>query len=100
MLYRAIRYIDEEDGYEGKLFEIKHFGSVTDAYKWLIPSLEIQERDRWHIRLLWSVIEDLKVYETTIEDVGHNEPQNPEQTPPTHLYIQKVEYMDSPLPIL
>jgi hypothetical protein len=46
------------------------------------------------------VIEDFKVYENTIEDVGHNEPLNPEQTPPARLYIQKVAHMDEPLPIL
>ncbi len=100
MLYRAIRHVDEETSYEGKMYQICHFESITDAYKWLIPSQEVQERERWHIRLLWSVIEDFKVYENTIEDVGHNEPRNPEQTPPARLYIQKVMHMDEPLPIL
>ena len=100
MFYRAIRHIDEEDGYEGKTFQIRHFDSITDAYKWLIPSLEIQEEERWHIRLLWAVVEDFRVYENSLEDVGHNDPLNPEQTPHTRLYIQKVQYMDEPLPIL
>lgn len=100
MLYRAIRHIDEENGYEGKTCVIRHFASVTDAYKWLQPTLEVQERERWHIRLLWSVIEDLKVYEANIEEVGYNEPLNPEQTPPMRLYIQKVDFIDEPLPIL
>jgi hypothetical protein len=100
MFYRAIRIIHEDDGYEGTTSVIRHFESLTDAYKWLIPSLDVQEKERWHIRLLRAVIEDLKMYETPIEDIGHNEPLNPEQTPLTHLYIQKVEVMDSPLPIL
>lgn len=100
MLYRAIRIIHEDDEYDGKTSVIRHFDSLTDAYKWLIPSLDVQKKERWHIRLLGAVIENLKICETTIDDVGHNEPLNPEQTPLMHLYIQKVEVMDSPLPIL
>ncbi len=100
MLYRAICLKDQEDGFEGKLFQIRHFQSVTDAYKWLQPAREDQERERWHLRLLWSVVEDFKVYEMDIQEIGYNEPQNPEETQLTRLFIQKVEYMDSPLPIL
>ena len=99
MLYRGICYIGEDDGYEGPTFVIKHFDSVRDAYEWVIPSLDSQKQDQWHICVLWSVIEDLKVCETTIKQVGYNDPQNPEKTPLTRLYIQKVDHTTSPLPL-
>lgn len=100
MLFRAIRYINEGDGYDGKLFTLKHFDSGKDAYKWLVPSLEIQQKERWHIRLFESIGVDFSDNKNMIMEVGRNEPLNPEQTPVTRFYIQKVEYMDSPLPLL
>lgn len=95
MFYRAIRWMND-----GESFDVYHFTSIVDAYKWLVPTMEIQEKERWHVRLLWTVIEEFKMSEIRIDAVGHNEPLNPEEFPLTRLYIQKVETIQDPLPIL
>jgi hypothetical protein len=95
MFYRAIRWMND-----GESFAIHHFSSIVDAYKWLVPTPDIQEKERWHVRLLWTLIEDFKTPSAILDDVGHNEPLNPEEFPITRLYIQKVETIQSPLPQL
>ena len=95
MFYRAIRWMND-----GESFAIHHFSSIIEAYKWLVPTQDIQEKERWHVRLLWTVIEDFRGYENYIKNIGHNEPLNPEEFPMTRLYIQQVETIQSPLPQL
>jgi hypothetical protein len=95
MVYRAIRWMND-----GESYAIHHFTSIVDAYKWLVPTQDIQEKERWHVRLLWVVIEDFNGYENYIQMIGHNEPLNPEEFPVTRLYIQHVETIRFPLPLL
>ena len=95
MFYRAIRWMND-----GESFDIHHFSSIVDAYKWLVPPSDIQEKERWHVRLLWTVIEDFNGYENYIKNIGHNEPLNPEEFPITRLYIQQVDTIQFPLPLL
>ena len=95
MIYRAIRWMNEGDS-----FDIHHFSSIVDSYKWLVPSTETQQQERWHIRSLWTLIESFKEHEATIKIVGYNDPHNPEEFPTTHLYIQRVETIHAPIPPL
>ncbi len=95
MYYRAIKVTDG-----GAQVTYKHFTSITEAYKYFLPSLEDQRQDSWHIKLLWSVVEDFKC-ETdmkTTQKIGWNEVLNPEETTFYSLFVQKVEHFDIPLP--
>ena len=95
MYYRAIKVTDG-----GASVAYKHFTSVTEAYKYFMPSLEDQRQESWHIKLLWSVVEGFK-RETDMkmtQKIGWNEVVNPEEDTYYTLYIQKVEHFDVHLP--
>jgi RNAse (barnase) inhibitor barstar len=91
MYYRAIRTINGSEH-----IEFKHFDTLKDAYKWLIPTLQIQEHEGWHLKVLWVVVQELgntnpPFYITLGNNVLNHQ---------TSLYIQKVNQQDDHLPIL
>lgn len=95
MYYRAIKVTDG-----GAAVSYMHFTSITDSYKHFLPSLEDQRQDSWHIKLLWSVVEDFKC-ETdmkTTQKIGWNDVKNPEEDTCYTLYIQRVDHFEIPLP--
>ncbi len=86
-MYRAIRMFN---GGEDQRF--KHFDSLVEAYTWLIPSLQDQEDERWHIKLLPAIRQDMEERNFKIVTVGFNEMQNSRECT---LYIQIVkDYQD------
>lgn len=94
MMYRAIKVMDG-----GVEVAFKHFDSITDAYKYFLPSLEDQKQDSWHIKLLWSVLEEFKTEPNwPTQKIAWNDVKNPETDMSYTLYIQKVEYMDDAMP--
>lgn len=93
-MYRAIKV---QDG--GVEVTYKHFDSITDAYKYFLPSVEDQKQDSWHIKLLWSVLEEFKAEPNwPMQKIGWNEVKNPEMDSIYTLYIQKVDHIDDPMP--
>ena len=91
MYYRAIRTINGSEH-----IEFKHFDTVKDAYKWLVPSLQVQEDEMWHLKVLWVVVQELD--NTAVPfyiNVGTNVLNHQ-----TSLYIQKVNEQDDHLPSL
>ena len=96
MYYRAIKVTNG-----GSSVAYKHFTSVTEAYKYFMPTLEDQRQESWHIKLLWSVVEDFKCENTvnTSQKIGWNDVLNPEEDTFYTLYIQKVEDYQTSLPL-
>ncbi len=92
-MYRAIRTING-----GETIEIKHFMASRDAYAWLTPSSEIQQRDRWHIKLLWTVIEGLRNARNSNQPHPWVSVGNDELLEGVHTYIQEVRDFQTPLP--
>jgi hypothetical protein len=93
-MYRAIKYTDG-----GEAVEFRHFNTLNAAYTWLVPSIAVQQEERWHIKLLTAVI---RCFEGMMnradmpnhaEIVGWNEMQ-----PETTIYIQTVQAWDDALP--
>jgi hypothetical protein len=94
MMYRAIKV---QDGCVEVTY--RHFDSITDAYKYFLPSLEDQKQDSWHIKLLWAVVEEFKTEPNwPTQKIAWNEAKNPETDVMYSLYIQKVDHTDDPLP--
>jgi RNAse (barnase) inhibitor barstar len=91
MYYRAIRTINGSEH-----IEFKHFETIKDAYKCFLPTLEVQEDEGWHLKVLWFVVQELGNTEVPFYiNVGNNVLDHQ-----TSLYIQKVNQQDDHLPIL
>lgn len=92
MMYRAIKV-------HGECVEMKEFDNITDAYKHFLPSLEDQKRYSWHVKLLWSVIEEFKdVPNWPTQKIAWNDVKNPEEEESYTLYIQKIDSDNDPIP--
>lgn len=96
MYYRAIKM--KNGGEEAKY---RHFELLENAYTWLIPSEEKQQREYWHIKSLDSIMALCNEWETpttnvracNVEVVGWNE-MGEEMT----LYVQQVHTWQDALP--
>lgn len=92
MYYRAIK----RHNY-GAHLEMQHFDTLRDAYMWLLPPLEQQASEGWHIRLLWVVISEFKKWNSTFEKVGYKPSNSIQEGDEEYLYIQKVNTYDEPI---
>lgn len=93
-MFRAIRSFNG-----GQRVEFNHFNSIVEAYRWLLPSLDVQQGERWHIKLVWSVSEEMAPFVDNHKwlsrvSVGYNE-ANTQAT-----YIQHVYHYNTQLPEL
>lgn len=94
-MFRAIRSFNG-----GKSVEFSHFNTLMEAYRWLLPSLIVQQEERWHIKLVWQVSTDMdelvqnKKWLSRVS-VGYNEGNSQ-----TFTYIQHVVDYNSTLPEL
>jgi hypothetical protein len=95
MYYRAIKMIDG-----GKEIHTAHFEAIEDAYKWMKPSENEMIYERWHLKMLWALREEIERWPTSVPRVGYTDPMNPEVELVKDLYIQKVQHFDDPLPLL
>ena len=91
-LYRALRMYNG-----GEKVEFAHFQTIKKAYDWLIPTIQKQHQERWHIKVL-PVIQ--QTFETekpipTYISIGFNELLNSDECT---VYIQLVDHYDDPLP--
>jgi hypothetical protein len=90
-MYRAIKTINGSEH-----IEFKHFDTVRESYVWLVPTLQVQEQEGWHLKLLWLVVQELdNVISPYYVQVGNNLLNHE-----TSLYIQKVNNQDDHLPVL
>lgn len=93
-MFRAIRSFNG-----GQRVEYNHFNSIVEAYRWLLPSLDVQNQERWHIKLVWMVSEEMAPFVDNHKwlsrvSVGYNEAL-------THAtYIQHVYDYTTTLPEL
>ena len=92
-MFRAIRTTNG-----GELIEVKHFMAIRDAYMWLQPTNEVQMRDRWHIKLLWAVIDGMRAARNTNQPHPWVSVGNDELLEGVHTYIQEVRDFQSPMP--
>lgn len=92
-MYRAIRVYGG-----GQRKELNHFHLLEQAYEWLLPSLDQQKEERWHIKVLPSVRQDFEKDGFQYTLVGENECIS--STNECSLYIQIVsnDTYDDPLP--
>jgi len=89
-MYRAIKIYNG-----GETVEFTHFNTLGKAYEWLTPSLNTQQEEKWHIRLLQSINEDIRENHLHHVTVGYNESELNERT----TYIQMVKVWDDALPL-
>ena len=88
-MYRAIKTINGSEH-----IEFKHFNTVRDSYVWLVPTLQVQGQEGWHLKLLWLVVQELdNINSPHYVHVGNNILNHE-----TSLYIQKVNQQDDTLP--
>jgi hypothetical protein len=95
MYYRALKYTNG-----GEEVEFRHFQSLNAAYTSLIPINDIQENERWHIKMLQPVVRAFDTWANQhgsviglTEVIGWNELDLE-----TTIYIQSVASWDSALP--
>lgn len=93
-MYRAIRSING-----GEKTTLHHFDTILDAYTWLCPPRYIQEDDRWHLKLMWSIVEEMRCLRLNGEMspcilVGYDE-----RIDGIHTYIQQVEDYNTRMPV-
>ena len=89
-LYRAIRMYNG-----GEKTEFAHFHLLQQAYEWLMPSLSIQEQERWHIKVLPVIRQEFETYNPNYLHIGFNSLRDSSEC---SLYIQIVQEWDTPLP--
>jgi hypothetical protein len=88
-MYRAIRMYNG-----GETVTFTHFESLRKAYEWLIPSLEVQKEEGWHLRVFPNVREIFEIESPIYITIGWNESELRECT----LYIQQVQARDDAVP--
>jgi hypothetical protein len=86
-MYRVIRMFNG-----GQRQDIDHFNTLSEAYKWLLPTNTVQEQERWHIKLLPAIRRDFEEYRFVTVTMGFNEMLNLQECT---LYIQIVEDFQS-----
>lgn len=89
-MYRAIRMFNG-----GEQVEFAHFQTLAGAYNWLRPTNEIQLDERWHIKLLPAIRQDIEERNFKTVTMGFNEMLNSQECT---IYIQIVERWDTALP--
>lgn len=91
MIYRAIQVKDDQTS-------VKHFDTITDAYKYFLPPTDIQARYSWHVKLLWPILEEFKSNpDCECQLIAWNDVKNPEEESQYKLYVQKLVHVDSPI---
>lgn len=89
-MYRAIRMFNG-----GDKVEYAHFQTIAGAYNWLRPTIDVQEEERWHIKLLPAIRQDIEVGNFRVVTAGFNEMLNSQECT---IYIQVVNQWDDALP--
>ena len=89
-MYRAIRMFNG-----GEKVEFAHFQTLSSAYNWLQPTNGVQEEERWHLKLLPAIRQDIEVGNFRVVTAGFNEMLHAQECT---LYIQVVERWDDELP--
>ncbi len=89
-MFRAIKSFNG-----GERVEFQHLCTLADAYAWLLPPLNVQKEEQWHLKVFTAVQSAMEAGETGRVAVGWNE-----LNAQTFLYVQEVSSFDVPLPEL
>jgi hypothetical protein len=88
-MFRALKMING-----GEQVEYKHFNTLNAAYTWLIPDNQMQEEERWHIKMLPAIRREIEEWNLNVITIGWNELEAREET----RYIQRVDMWNDDLP--
>jgi hypothetical protein len=89
-MFRAIKSFNG-----GERVEFQHFSTLADAYAWLLPPLNAQMDERWHLKVFPAIQNEMETGETERVTVGWNE-----LNAQSFLYVQEVSSFDTQLPEL